>query len=76
MGIPFEFIGAIQYENRILRKKVADYESGERFQQIQRDHQKVIDEYRRQIKQMKALKLSLKKQKKCVLPQNRAATRL
>ena len=53
MGIPFEFIGAIQYENRILRKKVADYESGERFQQIQREHQKVIDEYRRQIKQLK-----------------------
>jgi len=50
VGIPFEFIGAIQYENRILRKKVADYESGERFQQIQREHQKVIDEYRRQIK--------------------------
>mgnify|MGYP000470327776 CR=1 FL=1 len=32
MGKPFEYIGALQCENRILRKKVADYESGERFQ--------------------------------------------
>lgn len=53
MGIPFEIIGALQCENRILRKKVADYESGERFQQIQREHQKVINEYRSQIKQLK-----------------------
>ena len=46
MGKPFEYIGALQCENRILRKKVADYESGERFQQIQMEHQKVLDEYR------------------------------
>ena len=53
MGKPFEYIGALQCENRILRKKVADYESGERFQQIQMEHQKVLDEYRRQIKRLK-----------------------
>lgn len=45
MGKPFEYIGALQCENRILRKKVADHESGERFQQIQMEHQKVLDEY-------------------------------
>ena len=27
MGKPFEYIGALQCENRILRKKVADYEN-------------------------------------------------
>ena len=53
MGKPFEYIGALQCENRILRKKVADHESGERFQQIQMEHQKVLDEYRRQDKRLK-----------------------
>lgn len=35
---PFEYIEALQCENQILRKKVADYESGERFQQLQTEH--------------------------------------
>ena len=52
MGIPFEYIGALQQENKILKKEVADFKSGERFKQIQREHQKLIDEYRRQIKQL------------------------
>ena len=38
MGKPFEYIGALQCENRILRKKVADYESGVLLQQILMDH--------------------------------------
>ena len=61
MGKPFEYIGALQCENRILRKKVADYESGERFQQIQMEHQKVLDEYRRQIKRLKQTIENLRK---------------
>ena len=52
MRIPFEYIGALQQENKILKKEVADFKSGERFKQIQREHQKLIDEYRRQIKQL------------------------
>ena len=61
MGKPFEYIGALQCENRILRKKVADHESGERFQQIQMEHQKVLDEYRRQIKRLKQTIENLRK---------------
>ena len=61
MGKPFEYIGALQCENRILRKKVADYESGERFQQIQMEHQKVLDESRRQIKRLKQTIENLRK---------------
>ena len=45
MGIPFEYIGDLQQENKILKKEVADFKSGERFKQIQREHQKLIDEY-------------------------------
>lgn len=52
MGIPFEYIGALQQENKILKKEVADFKSGEHFKQIQREYQKLIDEYRRQIKQL------------------------
>ena len=52
MRIPFEYIGALQQENKILKKEVTDFKSGERFKQIQREHQKLIDEYRRQIKQL------------------------
>ena len=52
MKIPFEYIGALQQENKILKKEVADFKSGERFKQIQREHQKLVDEYRRQIKQL------------------------
>ena len=52
MRIPFEYIGALQQENKILKKEVADFKSGERFKQIQREHQKLVDEYRRQIKQL------------------------
>ena len=39
-------------ENKILKKEVADFKSGERFKQIRREHQKLVDEYRRQIKQL------------------------
>ena len=52
MKIPFEYVGALQQENKILKKEVADFKSGERFKQIKREHQKLIDEYRRQIKQL------------------------
>ena len=52
MKIPFEYIGALQQENKILKKEVADFKSGERFKQIQREHQKLVDEYSRQIKQL------------------------
>ncbi len=52
MRIPFEYIGALQQENKILKKEVADFKSGECFKQVQREHQKLIDEYRRQIKQL------------------------
>lgn len=34
----FEYIGTLQCENRIPRKKIADYESGERFKQFQTEH--------------------------------------
>lgn len=47
MGIPFEYIGALQQENKILKKEIADFKSGERFKQIQREYQKLIYEYRR-----------------------------
>mgnify|MGYP003097675196 CR=1 FL=1 len=75
MGKPFEYIGALQCENRILRKKVADYESGERFQQIQMEHQKVLDEYRRQIKRLKQTIENLRKDVRKALPQNNAVIR-
>jgi putative transposase len=52
MKIPFEYIGVLQQENKILKKDIADFKSGERFKQIQREYQKLIDEYRRQIKQL------------------------
>lgn len=39
-------------ENKILKKEVADFKSGERFKQIQREHHKLVDEYRRQLKQL------------------------
>lgn len=52
MKIPFKYIGALQQENKILKKEVADFKSGERFKQIQRENQKLVDEYRRQIKQL------------------------
>ncbi|MDY5664494.1 MAG: transposase [Blautia sp.] len=50
---PFDYIGAMQCENKILRKKVAEYESGERYQRIKEDHKKVLEEYRRQIERQK-----------------------
>jgi hypothetical protein len=31
MKIPFKYIGALQQENKILKKEVADFKSGERF---------------------------------------------
>lgn len=34
MKIPFEYISAIQQENKILKKEVAYFKSGERFKQI------------------------------------------
>ena len=61
MRIPFEYIGALQQENKILKKEVADFKSGERFKQIQREHQKLIDEYRRQIKQLNLVIEGLRK---------------
>ena len=61
MKIPFEYIGALQQENRILKKEVADFKSGERFKQIQREHQKLVDEYRRQIKQLNLVIEGLRK---------------
>ena len=61
MKIPFEYIGALQQENKILKKEVADFKSGERFKQIQREHQKLVDEYRRQIKQLNLVIESLRK---------------
>ena len=50
MRIPFEYIGALQQENKILKKENSDLKSGERFKQIQREHQKLINAYRRQVK--------------------------
>lgn len=61
MGIPFEYIGALQQENKILKKEVADFKSGERFKQIQREYQKLIYEYRRQIKQLNLVIEGLRK---------------
>ena len=61
MRIPFEYIGALQQENKILKKEVADFKSSERFKQIQRDYQKLIDEYRRQIKQLNLVIEGLRK---------------
>ena len=61
MGIPFEYIGALQQENKVLKKEVADFKSGERFKQIQREHQKLVDEYRRQIKQLNLVIEGLRK---------------
>lgn len=61
MRIPFEYIGALQHENKILKKEVADFKSGERFKQIQREYQKLIDEYRRQIKQLNLVIEGLRK---------------
>ena len=61
MKIPFEYIGALQQENKILKKEVADFKSVERFKQIQREHQKLIDEYRRQIKQLNLVIEGLRK---------------
>ena len=61
MRIPFEYIGALQQENKILKKEVADFKSGERFKQIQREYQKLIDEYRRQIKQLNLVIEGLRK---------------
>ena len=61
MRIPFEYIGALQQENKILKKEVADFKSGERFKQIQREHQKLIDEYRRQIKRLNLVIEGLRK---------------
>ena len=61
MKIPFEYIGALQQENKILKKEVADFKSGERFKQIQREHQKLVDEYRRQIKQLNLVIEGLRK---------------
>ena len=60
MGKTFDFIGALQCENRIL-KKTADYESGERFQQIQMEHQKLLDGYRVQIRHLKQMVENLRK---------------
>ena len=31
MRIPFEYIGALQHENKILKKEVADFKSDECF---------------------------------------------
>lgn len=65
MDRPFDYIGAIQCENKILRKKVAEYESGERYQRIKEDYKKVLDEYRRQMESQKreieALRRQIKK---------------
>ena len=61
MKIPFEYVGALQQENKILKKEVADFKSGERFKQIKREHQKLIDEYRRQIKQLNLVIEGLRK---------------
>lgn len=65
MDRPFDYIGAIQCENKILRKKVAEYESGERYQRIKEDHKKVLDEYRRQMeiqkREIEALRRQIKK---------------
>ena len=61
MKIPFEYIGALQQENKILKKEVADFKSGERFKQIRREHQKLVDEYRRQIKQLNLVIEGLRK---------------
>ena len=61
MKIPFEYIGALQQENKILKKEVADFKSGERFKQIQREHHKLVDEYRRQIKQLNLVIEGLRK---------------
>ena len=48
-------------ENKILKKEVADFKSGERFKQIRREHQKLVDEYRRQIKQLNLVIEGLRK---------------
>lgn len=42
MKIPFEYIGVLQQENKILKREVADFKSGERFKQIQREYKKLI----------------------------------
>ena len=61
MRIPFEYIGALQQENKILKKENSDLKSGERFKQIQREHQKLINAYRRQVKQLQLVIEGLRK---------------
>ena len=61
MRIPFEYIGALQQENKILKKENSDLKSGERFKQIQRKHQKLINAYRRQVKQLQLVIEGLRK---------------
>ena len=61
MRIPFEYIGALQQENKILKKENSDLKSGERFKQMQREHQKLINAYRRQVKQLQLVIEGLRK---------------
>ena len=61
MRIPFEYIGVLQQENKILKKENSDLKSGERFKQIQREHQKLINAYRRQVKQLQLVIEGLRK---------------
>lgn len=44
---------ALQYENKALKKKIADFENGKRYLKIQEDHRRVIDGYIRETRRLK-----------------------
>lgn len=48
-----DYAGALQCENKTLKKRIAMYESGEEYQRIIHDKDRVIDEYARMNKRLK-----------------------
>ena len=48
-----DYAGALQCENKTLKKRIAMYESGEEYQRIINDKDRVIDEYARMNRKLK-----------------------
>ncbi len=49
----YDMYSAVQYENKALRQKVKAYENGERYLKLQKDYQRVVAGYIKEIKNLR-----------------------
>lgn len=57
-----DYVGALQCENKILKARIAAFESGERYVRIQQEHSRVIDSYIRKLHKLASENAELRRE--------------